>query len=281
MKCIPILLGKIYYWIGAAGIGFAGLIVLALLAPSFITQDPYRVEMGMRLQSPSMSHWLGTDGLGRDLFTRLLVGGRNTLGTSVAVLCTALAIGIPIGLISGYFGGIMDRIFMRIADAFLAFPDFLVAIVLSGLLGPHIVNLMIAIAAVKWIAYARVVRNTVRAERNKEYVAIARMNGVGPLRLIQKHMLPHVIRHVIVLASLDIGKIILIIASLSYVGLGIQPPGAEWGAMLNEGKTYFLQSPYLMIWPGAAIMFTVALANLTGDRIQDRLGRASREGGHT
>ncbi|MED1530627.1 ABC transporter permease subunit [Bacillus altitudinis] len=278
MKQTIQLLKQIHYWIGSTGFVFLLSILVLLLSPLFLPYDPYEVNMGMKAQPPSLEHWLGTDGLGRDIVSRILVGGRVTLGTSFLVLAGTVVIGIPVGLISGYVGGLMDRIFMRVADSFLAFPDFLIAIVLTGLLGPHIVNLMISIIAVKWIAYARIVRNTVRTESNKDYIAVAKLNGVGTIRMVYKHFLPHVVRHAVVLIPLDIGKVILIIASLSYIGLGVQPPEAEWGNMLNEGRQYFQQSPSLMIIPGLSIMLTVAMANMIGDRIQIRLDLSNRGG---
>ncbi|WP_338551549.1 nickel transporter permease [Paenibacillus sp. KS-LC4] len=253
--------------------GYTAMLLLAALAFSVfhVPHDPYVVNLNIRLLPPSPQYWLGTDGLGRDLFSRLLIGGRNTIGASLIVLAAALSIGIPVGLLAGYLGGFVDRIFMRVSDSFLAFPDFIIAIVLSGLMGPDIFNLIFAIAAVKWIAYSRVVRNSVRSEKYKAYIAIARLNGVGPLQIVMKHLLPHALSSVIVIASLDVGKIILMIASLSYIGLGVQPPSPEWGAMLNEGRAFFHQAPYLMIAPGLAIMLVVLLSNACGDRLRDRL----------
>ncbi|WP_341277925.1 nickel transporter permease [Paenibacillus sp. FSL H8-0537] len=264
-------------------IGFAGYIAMLLIAVLslsvfLVPHDPYVVNLNDRLLPPTAQYWLGTDGLGRDLFSRLLLGGRNTIGASVIVLVAALSIGIPVGLLSGYIGGFVDRLFMRVSDSFLAFPDFIIAIVLSGLLGPDIFNLIFAIAAVKWIAYSRIVRNSVRSEKHKDYIAIARLNGLSSLHIVMKHLLPHAFSHVIVIASLDVGKIILMIASLSYIGLGVQPPSPEWGAMLNEGRAYFHQAPYLMLAPGLAIMLVVLLSNAWGDRIRDRLDvKRSRE----
>lgn len=263
---------RLHRWIGLCGWLLLMLLLVLTLAPWLAPHDPYEVNMSARLQSSSAEHWLGTDGLGRDLLSRLLLGGRNTLGISFVVLAFSLGIGIVVGLLTGFAGGWLDRVFMRVADAFMSFPDFLVALVLSGLLGPHIVNLMLALAAVKWIAYARIVRNIVRDEKAKDYIAVARLNGLGPSRLLVKHLLPHALRQVLVLASLDVGKVALLIASLSYIGLGMQPPEPEWGAMLNEGSIYFRQSAYLMLWPGFAIMLSVALASLTGERMRARLG---------
>ncbi|WP_046216072.1 nickel transporter permease [Paenibacillus wulumuqiensis] len=236
----------------------------------WLKHDPNTTDLGDRLQEMSMLHPLGTDHLGRDVLTRLLLGGQQTLGYSLLALGAALLIGIPFGLISGYSRGWIDRIFMRIADAFLSFPDTIVAIVLSGLLGAGIGNLVLAIVVVKWVNYARLVRSTVLSEAQKDYVQIARTNGLSPAKIMRKHLLPHVIGHVLVLASLDLGKIILLISAFSYIGLGAQPPTPEWGAMLNDSRPYFQSRPELMIYPGLAIMSVVLLANMLGDYLRDR-----------
>ncbi|WP_434750988.1 nickel transporter permease [Paenibacillus amylolyticus] len=254
------------------------LILVILCAHYIVPYDPYAVNLTVRLLPPDMNYWLGTDDLGRDVFSRLLLGGRNTVGTSLIVLLGSLAIGVPAGLLAGYAGGWMDRVYKRISDAFLAFPDFIIAIVLSGLMGPGIFNLMIAIISVKWITYSRIVRNSVNAEKQQEYITIARLSGLRPHQILRKHLLPHALSHVIVIASLDMGKIILMIASLSYIGLGVQPPAPEWGAMLNEGRVYFHSAPYLMIAPGLAIMLVVLCSNMLGDRVRDQLDiKRSRE----
>lgn len=186
-----------------------------------------------------------------------MLGGGQTLGYSLLALGAALLIGIPFGLIAGYKRGWVDKLFMRIADAFLAFPDTIVAIVLSGLLGAGIGNLVLAIVIVKWVSYARLVRSTVLSESQKDYIRIARTNGLSDGRIMRKHLLPHIAGHVLVLASLDLGKIILLISSLSYIGLGAQPPTPEWGAMLNDSRPYFQSRPELMIYPGLAIVSVV------------------------
>lgn len=252
---------------------------ILLLAPWIAPYDPVHVEMGKRLFPASVEYLFGTDHLGRDVFSRILVGGQTTVGTSLLVLAIALFIGIPIGLLSGYVGGRLDRMTMRIVDVFLAFPDYIVAIVLSGLLGPGMPNLILAIVFVKWVSYARLVRSTVLTEKEKEYVAMAKINGLSTLQILRKHMIPHVIGNVMVLATLDIGKIILMIASLSYIGLGAQPPMPEWGAMLNEGKAFFYNAPQLMIIPGLAIMIIVLIFNLFGDWLRDRFDVKNQKGG--
>nr|WP_082096967.1 nickel transporter permease [Paenibacillus wulumuqiensis] len=258
-------------WQGMIALLFVLVTAAASIYAFFwLKHDPNTTDLGDRLQEMSMLHPLGTDHLGRDVLTRLLLGGQQTLGYSLLALGAALLIGIPFGLISGYSRGWIDRIFMRIADAFLSFPDTIVAIVLSGLLGAGIGNLVLAIVVVKWVNYARLVRSTVLSEAQKDYVQIARTNGLSPAKIMRKHLLPHVIGHVLVLASLDLGKIILLISAFSYIGLGAQPPTPEWGAMLNDSRPYFQSRPELMIYPGLAIMSVVLLANMLGDYLRDR-----------
>ncbi|MDM5360263.1 nickel transporter permease [Peribacillus sp. ACCC06369] len=247
------------------------VLVLTVAAYTFLIlkHDPTLVNLGERLWPSSMEHPLGTDHLGRDVLTRLLLGAQLTVGYGLLSLLAAVIIGVPFGVIAGFKGGLIDRIFMRIGDAFLAFPDTIVAIVLSGLLGPGIENLLLAIVLVKWVNYARLVRSTVITERQKDYVTAAKINGLSSFRIMRKHLFPHLIGNVLVLSSLDLGKIILLISSLSYIGLGAQPPAPEWGAMLNDARPYFQSNLLLMIYPGLAIVFVVLLSNILGDYLRD------------
>ncbi|WP_282172281.1 nickel transporter permease [Cytobacillus firmus] len=253
----------------------AGLVILVLVLMSvmyslfYLKHDPVLTNVKARLQGMSLAHPLGTDHLGRDVLTRLLLGGYQTVGYSILALLSAVLIGIPFGMVSGFKGGFIDKIFMRIADGFLAFPDTIVAIVISGLLGPGIVNLVLAIVLVKWVSYARLVRSTVLSEVNMDYISIARINGLSSRKIMQKHLLPHIAGNVLVLASLDLGKIILLISGLSYIGLGAQPPTPEWGAMLNDSRPYFQSKPELMLYPGLAIVGVVLFANMAGDFFRD------------
>lgn len=235
-----------------------------------LKHDPVLVDLGERLLPMSLDHPFGTDHLGRDVLTRILLGSKLTVGCGLLALLIAVAIGVPIGILAGLKGGIIDRILMRIADSFLSFPDTIVAIVLSGLLGAGIENLLLAIVVVKWVNYARLARSTVLTERRKDYMMIARINGLRTGRIMAKHVFPHIIGHVLVLASLDLGKIILLISSLSYIGLGAQPPAPEWGAMLNEARPYFGSNPSLMIYPGMMIVCVILLTNLLGDYLRDK-----------
>lgn len=272
MRGIPLQLLKIkkYSWKGIlALVCILLVVVIAMYAFAFLRHDPSLTNLDNRLQGASLTHPLGTDQLGRDVLTRLLLGAQQTIGYSILALFISLVIGIPIGLFSGYRRGIVDRVFMRIADGFLAFPDTIVAIVLSGLLGAGIGNLVLAVVMVKWVSYARLVRSTVLAESQKDYVLIARTNGLSSSKIMRKHLFPHIIGNVFVLASLDLGKIILLISAFSYIGLGAQPPVPEWGAMLNESRPYFQSKPELMIFPGLAIVLAVLLTNLLGDYLRD------------
>jgi peptide/nickel transport system permease protein len=245
---------------------FIGIVYAFLI----LKHDPYLTNLSGRLQSMSLQHPLGTDHLGRDVLTRLLLGGQQTIGYSLLALVAAVSIGVPLGIIAGYKGGLVDRLFMRIADGFLAFPDTIVAIVLVGLLGPSITNLILAIILVKWVNYARLVRSTVLSEAQKEYIFIARINGLSASRIMTKHLFPHIVGHVLVMASLDVGKIILLISAFSYIGLGAQPPMPEWGAMLNDSRAYFQSMPELMFYPGLAIVAVVLVTNMLGDYFRDR-----------
>lgn len=250
---------------------FAIMMILGVTIYTFLylRHDPFLTSLDGRLLGMSLQHPLGTDQLGRDVLTRLLLGGQQTIGYSFLALFAALIIGVPFGLISGYKRGIVDKIFMRIADGFLSFPDTIVAIVLSGLLGPGIGNLVLAIVFVKWVNYARLVRSTVLSESQKEYILIARINGLSSRKIMRKHLFPHIVGHVLVLASLDLGKIILLISAFSYIGLGVQPPAPEWGAMLNDSRSYFQSRPELMIYPGLSIVLVVLLTNMLGDYLRD------------
>lgn len=249
----------------------AVMVLLAFIGPLMVQNDPLTVNMSERLLAPSWKYPLGTDHLGRCLFSRLAAGAQTTLGIAALALAAVMIIGIPIGLLAGYKRGRADAVLMRMVDAIGAFPDFIMAIAFTGFLGPSLNNLMLSIILVNWIGYARVVRSIVLSEREKDYVLAARAAGCSSWTIIQRHLLPNIISPVMVLAALDIGKIILIIASLSYVGLGAQPPSPEWGAMLNDVRPYFQANPSLMIYPGLAIMLVIISCNLISEGVRDRL----------
>lgn len=240
-----------------------------LFGSEMAPHDPFQIDMGNRLKEASSIHWLGTDQLGRDVFSRILYGAKLTIGLGLLAIFLAIVIGVPIGLLSGYIGGKVDAVFMRIIDGILAFPDFILAIAIAGILGPNLTNIVLSIILVRWIMYARVVRSLVMAEKEKEYILVSKISHSSTWKTIRMHLLPQVLPEIIAMAAIDVGKVILMISALSYIGLGAQPPIPEWGAMLNEGRGYFQAVPTLMIYPGLAIMITVLTCNLFGDGLKD------------
>lgn len=247
------------------------IVIITIIGPFLVPNDPYSANMAERLSSPSLTYPLGTDHMGRCIFSRLVFGSQVTLGITGLVIATVILIAIPIGLLSGYIGGRFDSFVMRMADGLIALPEFILAIAIAGFLGPSLTNLMISVVLVKWISYTRVIRGIVLSEREKEYVLAAKVGGCSTWKIITRHLLPQIISPVLVLAALDVGKVILIISSLSYLGLGAQPPAPEWGAMLNEGRPYFQTFPELMIYPGMAIFLVVLSCNLIGEGLRDKL----------
>jgi peptide/nickel transport system permease protein len=253
----------------AAGMALAIILSgTAVLGGFFGSHDPFAIDMGNRLQGISSIHWLGTDQLGRDLFSRIIYGTKLTVGLGVLAIFLAISIGVPIGLYSGFIGGKIDSILMRIIDGILAFPDFILAIAIAGMLGPSLTNILFAIVLVRWIVYARVVRGLVLAEKEKEYILASKVSYSSSFKTIRMHLLPQVMHDIIAMAAIDVGKVILLISAFSYIGLGAQPPIPEWGAMLNEGRSYFQVHPALMIYPGFAIVLTVLCFNLLGDGLK-------------
>ncbi len=249
------------------GMWLAGVFFLFILVgPWLAALDPNFVDLSNRLQSPGSKHWFGTDQLGRDIFARILTGGQTTVGISVLALFLSILVGVPFGLFSGYWGGRTDWALMRIVDSFMALPEYVVAIIISGLLGPGFFNLLLAIVVVKWVGYTRLVRSIVLQEKSKDYLMVSKVSGASAWQILIRHLIPHVLGPILALATLDVGKVILLVASLSFIGLGVRPPEPEWGSMLNEGKAYFMQAEYLMIIPGIAIFLVVFVANWIGDQ---------------
>lgn len=255
-------------------VGFVILAVLfaaALLAPVLTPHDPAATHIGERFASPSLEHPLGTDHLGRDELTRILFGARVSLLTVIAVGLATLAIGTTIGLISGFLGGLVDGAIMRVVDVLLAFPSLLLALVVTGFLGPGLLNLALAVTLVAWVDYARVVRGLVLGVKERLYVESARALGLPPHTVALRHVLPNIVGPVIVLATLQSGQLLLALAALSFLGLGVSPPTAEWGTMLNEAKNYLAVAPELMVYPGLAIAIAGLGFNLLGDGLRDVL----------
>ena len=249
-------------------IAVAVFLVLLIIGPWIAPQDPNLTATADKLQGPSTAHWLGTDDLGRDVFSRILTGGLTTVGLSAMALGISILIGVPLGLLSGYLGGRTDWALMRVVDIFLALPEYIVAMIITGLMGQGFGNLLLAILIIKWVGYTRLARSVVMQEKAKDYLMVSTISGASTVSIMRRHLLPHIVGPVTPLATVDIGKLILLVASLSYLGLGVQLPSAEWGAMLNEAQMFFTQAPHLMVAPGLAIFLVVCAANWLGDQLQ-------------
>jgi peptide/nickel transport system permease protein len=255
----------------------AGLVVLvaafavALAAPLIAPHDPNVQDVANRFAPPSLDHPLGTDNLGRDEFSRLLHGARISLFTAAGIGAAILTIGMAVGLLAGFAGGAVDGLLMRIVDVLLAFPSILLALAVTGMLGPGLLHLAIAMIAVWWVDYARLARGLVLSVKERPFVESARALGLPAYRVTLRHVLPNIVSPVVVLATLQTGRVLLALAALSFLGLGVAPPTPEWGAMLNEGQSYLARAPQLMVYPGLAITITALGFNLLGDGLRDVL----------
>lgn len=246
-------------------------LILTLTGSWLAPNDPLLIQMQDRLLPPCFTYPLGTDHLGRCILSRLLVGAHTTLGLSLAVISVVVAIGVPIGLISGYKGGRADTILMRMADGSGALPEFLIAVAVAGIVGPGLMNVMLAVACVKWIGYARVVRGVVMSERQKAYIMASIVAGSSTGTVIRRHLLRKIASPLGILIAGDVGRTILLISALSYLGLGAQPPAPEWGAMLSDGRPYFQAAAQLMIYPGLCILIVVLACNMLSDGLRELL----------
>ncbi|NPV62672.1 MAG: ABC transporter permease [Methanotrichaceae archaeon] len=247
------------------------LIFIAVFAPQIAPHDPEKAYPKIRLEPPSKEYPFGTDHLGRCILSRIIFGARISLLIGLIVISGSLLIGIVLGTISGYFGGFADNAIMRLVDGFLAVPSMFLAIALAGTLGPGFFNMAIALIAVEWTSYARVVRGSILSVKEKEFVEAARGLGEGDFYIMFRHILPNIISPLIVIATLGIGYAILAAAGLSFLGFGVQPPTPEWGSMLDDGRLFMRKAPYIMIFPGLAIMITVLAFNFLGDGLRDEM----------
>ena len=247
------------------------LLLAGLLAPWSPLADPTEINLPDRLLAPSPEHLLGTDHLGRDTFSRLVHGARATLLAAAATLVLSMSIAVTVGMLSGYYGGWPDTALMGVVDLLLAFPSLILALAVAGALGPGLLNVLLAVGAVWWVGHARIIRGITLGEREMAYVTAARAAGASDRRIILRHIAPNILGPIVVLASLDIGWIILGIAGLSFLGLGAQPPTPEWGAMLSDARPHLQTAPHLILLPGAAIFVAVLGFNLLGDGLRDLL----------
>jgi len=252
-------------------------VMLAFFAPWIAPQDPAYIDLPARLSPPSAAHWCGTDELGRDILSRLIYGSRISMLVGSCVVAVSLGLGLIVGSIAGYYGGRLDRfINVVVMNAFLSFPGILLAIAFVAFRGPGIFNLVLALSLGGWVGYARLVRGQVLAAREREFVEAARVLGASDLRIIVRHILPNIIQPVIVQAAIGMAGAILAEGTMSFLGLGVPPPTASWGSMLNDGYSYLFDAPHLVLFPAAAVMLAVLSFNFIGDALRDYLDPRSR-----
>jgi peptide/nickel transport system permease protein len=255
----------------------AVFVVFALFAPWIAPQNPSNIDLPSRLQPPSGAHWFGTDELGRDIFSRVIYGARISMLVGSSVVAGSLLLGLILGSIAGYYGGLSDKFFnVVVMNAFLSFPGILLAIAFVAFLGPGIFNLILALCIGGWVGYARLVRAQVLAVKEKEFVEAARALGASDWRIVTRHILPNIIQPVIVQAAIGMAGAVLAEATMSFLGLGVPPPTASWGSMLNDGRAHLFDAPHLVLVPALAVMLAVLSFNFIGDALRDYMDPRSR-----
>jgi peptide/nickel transport system permease protein len=255
----------------------AVFIIFALFAPWIAPQNPSNIDLPSRLQPPSGAHWFGTDELGRDIFSRVIYGARISMLVGSSVVAGSLLLGLILGSIAGYYGGLSDKFFnVVVMNAFLSFPGILLAIAFVAFLGPGIFNLILALCIGGWVGYARLVRAQVLAVKEKEFVEAARALGASDWRIVTRHILPNIIQPVIVQAAIGMAGAVLAEATMSFLGLGVPPPTASWGSMLNDGRAHLFDAPHLVLFPALAVMLAVLSFNFIGDALRDYMDPRSR-----
>ena len=246
-------------------------VAVAVFAPWIAPKDPYDAVMAHSLQAPGDDYLCGTDKLGRDVLSRVIYGTRTSLIMTLCLVAVIFVLGTLVGILAGYFGGVVDAVIMRIADMCISFPGLVLAIAIAGMLGPNMVNAVIAISAVSWTKYARLSRSMVLKIRKCQYIEAAVSTGTTTGNILLKYVVPNMITTMVVTAATDMGSMMLELASLSFLGFGATAPTPEWGLMLNEGRTYIAKAPWLMIYPGIAIVIVVIIFNMLGDSLRDIL----------
>lgn len=260
------------------GIVFLAFLFVGIFANVLAPHDPTAVDVVQRLQPPSAEYWLGTDNMGRCILSRLMSGAQNTLISAVLVILGIMAVGIPLGLISGYFGGKIDNLIMRAADIVSAFPSSLLALAVVSVFGSSVWNVMLVLVALWWAPFARILRSEILKIKEKTFVQAAEASGSSKLKIIVSHVLLNSISSMIVYLTLRFAAVIMHIAAFSFIGLGTQPPAADWGVMLSDAKEFISTSPMLLVWPGAAIMIVVFSLNMFGEGLNEALKPAMSEG---
>ncbi len=249
------------------------LIILAAVFAPVITGgvDPTEGDLSQAIMAPSSEHIFGTDKMGRDIFTRVIYGARTSLVATFSIVIIIFSVGLVLGIIAGYFGGIVDTVIMRIADMMIAFPGLVLALAVAGIMGASVRNAVLAISLVSWTKYARLARSLVMKIRHRDYVDAAIVTGSKTFYMLYRYMLPNALPTLVITAATDIGSMMLELAALSFLGFGAVPPTPEWGLMLSEGRAYMQSAPWLMIFPGLAIFITVVVFNMLGDSLRDIL----------
>jgi len=265
------------------GLATAGIVLLAIFvlcaifAPALAPHDPAQLDLNARLLPPSHAHFFGTDELGRDIFSRTLFGARISLIVAVSVVSISLAIGLVMGALAGLYGGWLDAVInIYVMNAFLALPGILLAIAFVAFMGPGLWNLIFALSIGGWVGYARLVRAQVMAVKEREFVEAARALGANDLRILLRHILPNIVQPLIVQAAIGMAGAVLAEATLSFLGLGIPPPAASWGSMLNDARSHLFESPHMVAFPAVAVMLCVLSFNFIGDALRDRMDPRTR-----
>lgn len=252
---------------------FLVLAVLLLIVTAFANQlapyDPYVQDLDSSMLPPSAAHLMGTDRYGRDMFSRVLVGAQTSIASTLVLVLVISVVGTVVGTLCGYYGGVVDNVVMRISDICLAFPGLVFAMAVAALLGGGISNAVIALAVISWPKYSRVARSQTLALKNGPFIAAARLSGDTSMQIILRHIVPNILGPIMVTAMLDIGTMMMELAGLSFLGLGAQPPTAEWGNMMSSGRSMLQTYPWIVLSPGVAIFITVVIFNLLGDTVRD------------
>jgi len=259
--------------LAALGIALLALFVIcALFAPWLAPYDPAQLNLASRLMGPSAAHWFGTDELGRDILSRTIFGARISMIVAVSVVGLSLAVGLVAGCLAGFYGGVTDTILnIYVTNAFMSLPGILLAIAFVAFMGPGLTNVILALAISGWVGYARLVRGQVMAVKEREFVEAARALGASDLRLLWRHILPNIVQPLIVQGAIGMAGAVLAEATLSFLGLGVPPPAASWGSMLNDARSHLFDSPHLVFFPAMAVMLCVLSFNFIGDALRDYL----------